>query len=549
MKQASIEQERTICVVQMTRIGDLIQTYQAVTSLKEQRPDIRVILVARSSFAKPLNFLLKKCFDEIYTFSVEDFFNPKEGPDLRKTKKNLTRFLEPIQKENINVLINFSWSKSSSYLCSLIKSEHKLGLKYDENCNLEITDRWSNFVYSNIMGGRLCPFSLVDIYKGMLGTEFEKCVPAVPYLESNHSNIITIHPFASAEHKMWPPSKWIEIIYQILKSFEDIEIYLVGSKDEKVLANEFDHSPVLKKYSKRIKNHVGETNIEQVHEILRSSLLFIGHDSMVGHLSSVANILAVTVSLGKVRPFETTPYGSKNINIFSANGDQDLGRDGAKREIPFQIVSSCINQLITTKILDPKKVIETSSIFHHQGVKIYQTEFTDKNWLYLNEVFHKNSLMDVFRLLYRIIWFYYIEDKSEFFAVPEISNEMKNSLRGYSKGIEQLFDLCEFGKKYSKYIIEEISSDSPDLDKIKEFSAKIEEIDKLQLYVKRNFEYLAPLIDYFNVEKANLGGQELIQIATNSFFLFENFSNLTSALYELVSGIIDDKKEVQENNI
>ena len=60
----------TIALLQLTRIGDLVQTVQAVQSFKKSHPNYRLILVARAQFAKPLNFILEKYFDKVYVIDT-----------------------------------------------------------------------------------------------------------------------------------------------------------------------------------------------------------------------------------------------------------------------------------------------------------------------------------------------------------------------------------------------------------------------------------------------------------------------------------------------
>ena len=58
--------KKTICLVQLTRIGDVIQVIQTAIRLKETRDDIELAFIGRERFSKPLEFLLKQVFDHIY---------------------------------------------------------------------------------------------------------------------------------------------------------------------------------------------------------------------------------------------------------------------------------------------------------------------------------------------------------------------------------------------------------------------------------------------------------------------------------------------------
>ena len=109
-------------------------------------------------------------------------------------------------------------------------------------------------------------------------------------------------------------------------------------------------------------------------------------------------------------------------------------------------------------------------------------------------------------------------------------------------GLQHLFELSEFGQKYSRYILEEISSSTPSISKIKEYSKKIDEIDQLQALVQKTSPYLAPIIDYFKVRKGNLFGENIVKLTESSYYCFEENAHLASVMYELIQNTIAEYK-------
>ena len=53
------------CIVQLTRIGDILQTIQAAEEFKTAYPDIKLVFVGRKTFSEPIRFLLEKTFNKI----------------------------------------------------------------------------------------------------------------------------------------------------------------------------------------------------------------------------------------------------------------------------------------------------------------------------------------------------------------------------------------------------------------------------------------------------------------------------------------------------
>ena len=64
-KPEEVIKQKTICIVQLTRFGDLIQSMQAVSGLlADKDEEYRIILVARKRFSKHLKFLTDQYFEQ-----------------------------------------------------------------------------------------------------------------------------------------------------------------------------------------------------------------------------------------------------------------------------------------------------------------------------------------------------------------------------------------------------------------------------------------------------------------------------------------------------
>ena len=400
---------KTICIVQMTRIGDVLQTLQAAQMLKLQHPGVRLILVARQQFAEPLEFILDKTFDRCFYINLKTLM-PDKNTSIETAQQAVTNFTDSLKLEHIQVTVNLSFSKSSAYLTSLIPSTHKLGLYYDNLNNLKITDKWSQFIYSNVMGGPLNPFSLIDIYKCMLGVSD---IPEINQQQKKKTNTIVIHPFASIAKKCWKANKWSEVLYQLLKNLNKITITIVGTKKEGEDIVKILNSPLLSRYSERINNLCGKTSIKDLFSIMDSADLFVGHDSMVGHIASLTNTKSITISLGTVRPHETTPYGRDNFNItpttkcFPCFPDDNCDYHQCHSDIPYQVVYTAVRQFILEGTITKSYLEENNSCFLLNSVNVFASKLTSSGHFQLHEILeHNKTTNGIFILFYRICWQY-----------------------------------------------------------------------------------------------------------------------------------------------
>lgn len=548
--------QKTIAILQVTRFGDLIQTYQAVQSLKTSYPQYRIVLIGRSQFVSPLNFILSKAFDEVYAIDTKKIFKEHETKGLNPSIDQLNSFLNTIKSESIEVLINLSFSKSSNYLMSLIPSTHKIGPYYDFSNRLVINDKWSQMLYATVMRGTSNPYSLVDLFKNIVGIKDPSSKKShLTLVKNERKKNIIIHPFASQERKMWRPEKWVEVIYKTLKENEHHTITLVGAKNESLKSQLIIENPLLKTYSNRLKNLTGKTNLEELHHELESSVLFVGHDSMVGHLASLTNTPSLTVSIGSVRPYETTPYHSQAYNLsprtkcFPCFPSDKCGYYQCHHDIPYQAVTSGIKEILTNGEITAKNLKDSVSSFHLSSINFYRAQIIDGKMRLNNLIDVGQDTSDIFRTLYRITWSYVISEQEEVMGFPKLSNQTHQDLLSHLSGLQHLFELSDFGKRYSRYILEEIASQTPSVNKIKEFSKKIDEIDQLQKLVQKTAPELAPIIDYYTLRKANLFGDNIVKLTESSYGVFEECGDMCRILYELIENSIAEYKNATKASV
>lgn len=545
---ATNSSQPTIALLQLTRLGDLIQTVQAVQNFKHAHPNYRMVLIARSQFARPLNFVLNKYFDAVYTLDTQSIFQDHQTAGLSKSINGINSFLNEIKAEKIDALINLSFSKSSSYLTSLIPAVHKIGSFHDFNNKVQMNDKWSQILYSTVMRGALNPFSLVDLFKNIIGIKHTEPTHATPANLNSRSNLIVVHPFASSDRKAWKAEKWVEVIYKTLKDNDKCTITIVGAKNEMLKSHVITENPLLKPYAARLLNVTGKTSIEELSKVISQAKLFVGHDSMVGHLAALNNTPTLTISLGNVRPHETTPYQLNAYNLaprtkcFPCFPSDSCAYTQCHHDIPYQLVSNIIKQLMTGSSIDAEWIKNANSSFHLSSVNFYRTRFHNGQLTLDSLISDQQDVADIFRTLYRVTWSFVMNNVEENFPFPKLTPSSHRDLLDAMTGLQHLFELSEFGQKYSRYILEEISSSTPSISKIKEYSKKIDEIDQLQAMVQKTSPYLAPIIDYFTVRKGNLFGENIVKLTESSYYCFEENAQLSSVMYELIQNTIAEYK-------
>lgn len=527
-------------VIQMNRIGDLIQSSQAALDLKAQHPDISLTLVARKEFAAPLSFLLEDRFDHILLIDKQELLK-KADDSLESYLESLEGLITNPRLEGIDVAINQSFCQTSNYLMSLIQAKHRLGSFVGLNNAVVVKDQWSQLIQSMVMGGPDCPFHLVDIYKNQFGIK-ERAIWKDASRHIGTPRTLALHPFASQDKKKWKAQKWTEVLIKVLKSSPSFKVKIFGGPNEKEYAAQILKNPSVQKFSSQIENHVGKLSLEQVFKEFKKCSHFVGHDSGLGHLAKEAGLASLTISLGTVRPIETSPYGintfvlAPKTKCFPCFPDTQCNFFQCHADLSYQAVAEIIIGFVGEDDINYSELKKKVSPFHLDSLSIYRFGPTNTGWYALENIGDGvSSTKETFRDILKVALTYKMEEIEENLSLPQVNESSFRELQKINEGIEQLYQLCEFGKKYSKDVIVEISKDAPRIEEVKRLGDKVQEVDQLTDLLLKAYPELKPVTDFYKVVKANLHGDNIVDISESSYLVYNDNAVLCSLIYELIN--------------
>ncbi len=510
---------------------------------KETHPNIHLSLISRSQFGVPIKFLLEKAFDKLYFLDFKKIIR-EEFKCFKDVRDAINNNINEISNDNIDVLINLSFSKTSNYLCSSIKSKYKLGTRIDPYNKIIVTDQWSQLIFSMVMRGANNPFNLVDIYKGILGLNCNSKLSNEIATRNKDLKVI-VHPFSSHPKKHWHPHRWAEIFVSMLKSRRDLSIYLIGSENEIEKANSITKNPILSNFKKRIKNLCGKTTMEGLYEVLKASTHFIGHDSMASHLAKTVDKPTLTFALGTARPIETIPYGKKSFVVvpktkcFPCFPKDKCDYYQCHDDINFHAAVNIIESFLNEGSINYNQIKEITSSLYLKNLNIYETYFHETGFIDLRKI-NSNflSTKEVFAKLLRIGYLFRFLEKEENHEHFDLDAQTISQLEHLKKGTQYLQELSEFGKEYSKKVFLEAKSKTLSIDKIKSLCEQIDKIDCLKRQLEQSYPLLAPIVDFYDVVKSNMQQENILQLADASFNIYQDCSLMNKVIYNLIENTI-----------
>jgi len=291
---------RSIVIVELTRLGDVISGIPAIVAFQKAFPEARIEIVVRATFSKLLNQLLPS----VRIRSVQDRLTigtlVRAIAQLRRRPFDLAVSLSPSAANGITSLMSGSPMIAGYLECvgsitpflrhNLVESfgisgtaprvyhDSPLSTRSLEVCRLLNIESPSSFPTLSIDGG------LPDALTGLAGEQF-----------------VVIHPFAIAASRVWPEGTLHATIERMKEEFP-YSICVLGRDEDfsqmERLSDRWNHEERVKFYR--------SADLVTTARIIASASLFIGTDSGPLHLAAALGVPTIGL-YGAADPAITNP--------------------------------------------------------------------------------------------------------------------------------------------------------------------------------------------------------------------------------------------------
>jgi len=246
---------KNILILNMTRMGDLVQSTSSITGLRKQYPNACITLMVTSAFEE----FSKKipCINKRVVFDIKQFVDRVDKKQMLwvDVYKYLESFLNELKDRKYDLLINLSHSKLSAFMISFLKIKNMRGFGCDDNGDRITLDPWMQYFGIEPFNRQLNPFNLVEIFTRSAGVAPEEnpirllnkgdnieSISKFFEIDSTHSEelLICIQAGSSLEGRRWPPESFARIADGLIESL-GAKIILLGVNSEKKLSEKIFH--------------------------------------------------------------------------------------------------------------------------------------------------------------------------------------------------------------------------------------------------------------------------------------------------------------------
>jgi len=296
-----------ILVIQLARLGDLVQTVPFLKDLRHNYQDSRIALLCQKKLV-PLARMIEG-LDEVIPFPLDDFLS---SPDDRGgTIPHLWDFLRPLFQQKYPMVLNLNYSLISALAAEgLCEPQGEIiGNFLGADGRVLKRSSWFNFIGSFSSRRRLNPFNLVDVFRYLIPGERNDLYPMLRLDNENSWHRRSDKPLvvfllgAGAKKRQWPVFNFVKLA-KLLQKKTGVIIALVGSKKDRALSRIF-----ARRSTADFVDLVGKLDLVELCRVLKEACLVIGSDTGPLHLAAALNTRTLGLYFGPAWVHETGPYG------------------------------------------------------------------------------------------------------------------------------------------------------------------------------------------------------------------------------------------------
>jgi ADP-heptose:LPS heptosyltransferase len=485
-----------ILIVNITRIGDQLQTSPTIVGLKERYPDAEVTVLGDVHH-------MEVCYgipgvDRVYELDVnrigQDLF--AGGTGIVDAYRYVEHVVRDLRGFGFDLAFNFSSSRMSSAFMRLLRIPDCRGWMMDSEGNRLIVNPWSRLRVASILNRRYAPYNLVDSYCRVAGvrprehrlwytpTEEGKACAAQLLSQAGvraGERVIALQPGASDPIRQWPAS-YLGAVGRLLRERLGTWILLVGSAADKPLCEQ-----IAAQIGEGVLVTAGRTDLSALAALLARSSLLVTGDTGPMHVAAAMGTPIVAFYFGPAYVWETGPYCADSI-AFQTRIACSPCNHAVRCLAPVcrdELTPETVFWAVHDRIAEDYVALGRRAR-GWPGVDVYRIRFDAEGMCEPIPLAPRFDANEAFRLLYREMWRAAFDGTDDEEAAMRRISERWCAGPGSRKAaefsaqrnaLEQLRALAGHGEMLAGRLLKEAEKAEPSLEALEAINAQIEELD------------------------------------------------------------------------
>lgn len=517
--------KKKILLVNITRLGDMLQATPTIAGMKAENPDCHITVLVEKQFEDVCHIIphIDQVIGLDLGFTCRSLDREQDG--IIDAYEYLSEIVERLRAENFDYCLNMSSSAYTALLLNLVGIERNGGWTSDEQGYRVIESAWAQLFATSVFhqNRRYNSLNLVDVFRcsadidehpqrlliniDSISTEYcEELLRAASF--TNTGPLIAVQAGASQTKRQWHPSKFIELISELVNK-HNARIILTGSPKEALIVD-----PIIEGCrSPNVLSLVGKTSVPQLAAMLKLADILVTGDTGPMHIAVAVETPVISMFLASAYGFETGPYSEGNlvlqpvIGCGPCNPNKSCGRPDCHEMISPQLVAYLTMARLAGDVLEVSEEVADPRL-----VTVYRSSFDEQgfyNLVPLNTV--EEDSFSRYRAAYRKLW---LDDLGGF---PVTEEKRSNSLRVLDDGLDGLREIrscAQHGQELIKRLEGFIEDVSAPAARLGEVSQHISELDSKIERLGFQFGPLESLTRMFVFAKENLKGSDPMGLAS-----------------------------------
>ena len=313
---------KQVLIVNITRMGDLIQMGPLLARLREEWPGVAIDLVVDRRFA-PVASMLHGLRDVISCDFHELIDSSRAiAKDVVSLFQDVAGWARPLAQRGYDRIINLTFNRPSAFLAGYVGAPDIRGGRSAWDGGLVIDNAWMAYFTDIHRFRRINRFNLVDVY-ALGGSGPGTFAPlqltltresqewARRFLASTHAATapwIAVQAGASDTMKTWRPQSFGTTLARVSERWNG-GIVFIGTASERETVAQAIEAYRSAGGSNPFLNATGRTSIEQLAAMLAECRLLVTNDTGPMHVAVAVKTPVIDLSVGHVDFRETGPYG------------------------------------------------------------------------------------------------------------------------------------------------------------------------------------------------------------------------------------------------
>ena len=317
---------RRILVIQLCRLGDLLQTTPMLRGIRRAHPDAHVTLLVLDGFSDAP--IPRHLYDDLAVFPYDAVAaDLQPGGAWQDAVATIRSFVRSLDERPFDLVLNVTGSELANLLSGCVRAVEVRGGLIAADRTRVVRHPWMTYFWSSLLARELGAVNLVDLFSRVAevpidGGGLEMAVPASADVVAERllgdrgrpggAPLVALQLGASEERKRWQPERFAAMANQLPGHIG--AVVLVGSRGERELA-----ATAIGELRRPYVDATGQTTVPELAALLRRCRLLVTNDTGTMHVATAAGTPVLDLSTGPVFVHETGPYAVGSLAVEPAS--------------------------------------------------------------------------------------------------------------------------------------------------------------------------------------------------------------------------------------